>query len=286
MQSLATYSRRRALFSRLLVACLVMLLATVFLPACGGNPSTESVSPANSAGVTATSAARPGTSTTEATVAGAQAVTFTTSDGIALSGHLFGSGPSGVVLCHMYPADQTSWYETARKLAARGYQVLTFDFRGYGGSGGDKQIEHIDRDALAAASQMAATGATKIVFVGASMGGTASLVAAQALLAAQPTSNAANPSPAVAGVATLSAPVSFKGLSAEAAVPKLSCPLLFIAAEKDAGAAGARELQELAGDAGVLQILPGADHGTDLLTGAQAERVMDLLLAFLKKTLT
>jgi pimeloyl-ACP methyl ester carboxylesterase len=112
------------------------------------------------------------------------------------------------------------------------------------------------------------------VLVGASMGGTAALIAgnqAQTLSSIR-----------MAGVATLSAPVEFRGLSATAAVPGLIVPLLFIAAEKDEGAAGARQLQELSAGRGDLRVLPGSDHGTDLLKGGQAATAYQLLQDFLK----
>jgi pimeloyl-ACP methyl ester carboxylesterase len=204
-------------------------------------------------------------------------VTFTTEDGVALSGHLFGSGEAGIVLAHMYPADQTSWHGPAERLAREGYLVLTFDFRGYGDSQGSKDIELIDRDVFAAIIALADAGAGRVLLVGASMGGTACLVAADA---SQPLSRVF-----VSGVATLSAPVEFKGLSAQTAVPKLTMPLLFVAAEKDAGADGARRLQELSGDTGDLHIVPGDDHGTDLLQGDQAGEVWGLLLSFVHENL-
>jgi pimeloyl-ACP methyl ester carboxylesterase len=203
-----------------------------------------------------------------------RAVSFTTEDGVTLGGHVFGSGSAGVILAHMYPADQTSWYPTAQRLAQAGYLVLTFDFRGYGESGGSKQIALIDRDVSAAITQIRQEGAASVVLAGASMGGTAALIAgdrAQALS-----------SIGLAGIATLSAPVEFQGLSAAAAVPRIMVPLLFIAAEKDAGAAGARQLEQLSSGRGDLQIVPGSDHGTDLLTGQQAARVYQSLLDFIK----
>lgn len=206
-----------------------------------------------------------------------RALSFTTEDGITLGGHLFGSGQAGVILAHMYPADQASWYPTARRLAQAGYLVLTFDFRGYGESGGAKQLELIDRDVSAAITTIRQQGAAEVVLAGASMGGTASLVAgerAQALSSIR-----------LAGVVTLSAPVEFKGLSAAAAVPGIIVPLLFIAAENDAGAAGARQLEQLSSGKGDVQIVPGSDHGTELLTGAQGEKVYQLLLGFIKASL-
>ena len=46
-------------------------------------------------------------------------MSFTTDDGVTLNGHLFGSGGAGIILAHMYPADQTSWIPTAQRLAQR-----------------------------------------------------------------------------------------------------------------------------------------------------------------------
>jgi pimeloyl-ACP methyl ester carboxylesterase len=208
-------------------------------------------------------------------VVGSRAVKFASEDGLTLSGRLFGSGSSAVVLAHMYPADQTSWWSTAERLADEGYLVLTFDFRGYGESEGERDIARIDRDVTGAVSFLRTAGATQLILVGASMGGTACLKAAeQAQLLS---------SIRLAGVVTLSAPVEFKGLSAAEAVPRLSIPLLFIAAQEDVGAEGARQLNELASGAAELRILPGSEHGTRLLEGAQKEAVYRLLMDFLSK---
>ena len=130
----------------------------------------------------------------------------------------------------MYPADQTSWTAIAEKLAQEGYLVLTFDFRGYGESGGSTRTS---RTSTVTSSRrlnyLRSAGASDIVLVGASMGGTASLIAATTLQAMS--------SLRLAGVVTLSAPVEFQGLSAADSVPDLVVPLLFVAAEDDAGAA-------------------------------------------------
>jgi pimeloyl-ACP methyl ester carboxylesterase len=214
-------------------------------------------------------------------------VSFTSEDGPVLSGRLYRPwaeksfllfappGKSGVVLCHMYPSDQSSWDTEARVLSGQGLTVLTFDFRGYGRSQGSKDIQLIDRDVTAAVGFLRDAGVQELVLVGASMGGTAALKAAGQLQTLS--------SVRVAGVATLSAPVEFMGISASESVPGLEIPLLFVAAEDDSGAAGARELQSLSGGRGDLQILSGVDHGTDLLTGSQAGQVSILLLEFLQE---
>lgn len=213
---------------------------------------------------------------------GSRPVTFATEDGVTLGGRLFGSGSAGVILAHMYPADQTSWFATADRLAQKGYLVLTFDFRGYGGSEGNKDIDRLDEDVSAAIAAINLAGAAEAVLVGASMGGTACLVGAQANnLRRILSSQCPAPGIPVTGVVTLSAPVEFKGLSAEEAVPGAMFPARFIAAEGDAGAAGARRLQELSEGSGELYLVPGDDHGTDLLNGRAADQVWSLLVDFL-----
>ena len=63
--------------------------------------------------------------------------------------------PTGVILAHMRPADQTAWYPFALKLAATGkFTVLTFDFRGFGDSGGEKDFDLLDADLAAAYAYM------------------------------------------------------------------------------------------------------------------------------------
>ncbi len=216
---------------------------------------------------------------------GSRAVTFTTEDGVTLEGHLSGSGTAGVVLAHMYPADQTSWFTTAERLAQAGYLVLTFDFRGYGESEGGKDIDQLDKDISAAVGAIESAGATEAVLVGASMGGTACLIAAaNNNLRRAVSSQFPAPGIRITGVVTLSAPVEFRGLSAEDAVPGLQIPLRFIAAEDDT--AGAGQLQELSAGKGDLHIVPGDDHGTELLEGDAADQVWDLLAGFLDEHLS
>jgi pimeloyl-ACP methyl ester carboxylesterase len=284
----------RSLKRSLPLAFLALLSATLLLLAalasgCGGDdytvdttvpPSTTATTggtgPSNTAPDDSTPATDDSPATTAANPSGTP-VNFTTEDGIALGGHLYGSGNLGVVLSHMYPTDQTSWTVVAERLAQEGYLVLTYDFRGYGESGGSKDIAHIDRDVSAAVKYLRFAGGSDIVLVGASMGGTASLMAS--------TTFQTMSSWRLAGVVTLSAPVEFEGLSATDSVPQLVVPLLFIAAEDDVGAEGARKLEELSGNKGDLQIVPGSDHGTDLFSGAQAGTVWQLLLDFLQQNL-
>ena len=212
-----------------------------------------------------------------ADASGSRAVSFETSDGVTLDGRLFGDGTTGVVLAHMRPADQRSWYAFARRLADQGYLALTFDFRGYcpGGDGGcssgELEISELWRDVAAATDLVRSEGATSVALIGASMGGTASLVAA-----AQEGSEAE-------AVVTLSAPVSIEGLAADPTLlQQVGANKLFIAGVGDAAAADdAEELYATSPPPKRVEIVPADDHGTDLLTGPRGEEVRRTIETYL-----
>jgi pimeloyl-ACP methyl ester carboxylesterase len=177
-----------------------------------------------------------------------------------------------VVLAHMFPGDRSSWSEFSALLAQEGYRTLAFDFRGYGGSGGEKDIPEIWRDVLAATVVLREKGSTKVVVVGASMGGTAALVAA------------AREPEAIDGVVTLSAPSTFMGLTAAPeSLVGVSVPKLFVAADGDGSAAQtAQAFYDQAPPPKRVEIVPGTEHGTDLLQGRQSEVVRRLVTSFLE----
>jgi pimeloyl-ACP methyl ester carboxylesterase len=212
-------------------------------------------------------------------LSGSRPVTFESRDGVTLEGRLFGDGSTGVVLSHMQPADQRSWFAFANRLADEGYLVLTYDFRGYcpGGQGGcsqgDLQISAIWQDVLGAMDFVRSQGAATIALIGASMGGTASLVAA-----GQGGSD-------VAVVVTLSAPTSIEGLDADAALlQRVDANKLFIAGVGDAAAAAsAQQLYEIAPPPKRPEIVPADDHGTDLLTGSRGEAVQRIIETYLEQ---
>jgi esterase/lipase len=199
-----------------------------------------------------------------------QGVRFSTSDGVQLEGELYGRGDVAVILLHMFPADRTSWRAFAQQLAGEGYAALSFDFRGFGSSEGERRVDLVWRDALAAVRFMGSRGHDRIALVGASMGGTAALiVAAREDLAA---------------VVTLSAPSTFRGLAIPPeALELIEEPKLFIAAQGDVGAAtSAQQLFAESPGTKELQVLEGSDHGTELLEGAQGEAVRAAILEFLQ----
>lgn len=198
----------------------------------------------------------------------APSVSFMAGDGVTLRGHLFGSGDSWIVLSHMFPDDQTAWFPFAAELAGRGYHILTYDFRGYGESDGQKQINQIDRDVSAAVGYVRRQHPRRIVLLGASMGGTASVIAA----------SKGN----LDGLITLSAPITFHGLNAGDS--PLSLPVLFVSSElDDDNQVSARTLFDNAGQERSIDIVAGSAHGIGLLTSNQASQVRADIFKFLDR---
>ncbi|MBI5288600.1 MAG: alpha/beta fold hydrolase [Chloroflexi bacterium] len=189
---------------------------------------------------------------------------------ITLSGRLFGHGKAGVILAHMRPADQTSWFSFAAELAATGdYTVLTFDFRGFGESSGEKEFNRVDTDLAAALKYVREElGIEKVFLVGASMGGTASL-----LVAAREH---------VAGVVSVSSPAVYLDIDALAVVSLIKAPKLFITSEDDVPAQRSQEqFWAQAGEPKEQEIFEGDAHGTDLFGTPAGPRLTQLLRDFL-----
>jgi pimeloyl-ACP methyl ester carboxylesterase len=191
---------------------------------------------------------------------------------ITLAARVFGSGSTGVILIHERPADQTSWFPLAAQLANTGtFTVLTFDFRGFGGSPGEKEFDRFDTDIYAAYAYMHDTlGITRIFLVGASTGGTAALMVAARV--------------PVAGVVSLSAEAQYQTLDALAAVPSIAAPKLFIASKKDAPAARSETLLwDAAQEPKQEQIYEGNAHGMNIFATANGgdleRRITDFLTA-------
>jgi pimeloyl-ACP methyl ester carboxylesterase len=191
-------------------------------------------------------------------------IKITTEDKFVLAGRVFGEGEIGVVLAHTYGVDQNSWGDLPKFLSARGFTVLTFDFRGHGWSQGPKDVSRSAAD-VEAAVRLLRKRVAKVVVIGAGTGSTAALKAAQAT--------------DIDGIAALSAPDDFGGLAARNGVDRLSGPKLFMAAAGDDGAAdAARALYLLASEPKEIEIVAGGDHGTKLLRRQkEVERLLDWL---------
>lgn len=194
-------------------------------------------------------------------------VVVPTADGETLTAEVFAPGAAvrgGVVLAHMRGANKETWFDFARTLASEGYTAVAFDFRGYGGSSGDRDTD-LDLDIAAVVDYLRSAGVDRVFVMGASMGGTATVFEGSQL--------------DLAGLVSLSGPSSFAGLDALGAAARLDEPALFVAAENDSPYADhARQMGEAAG--AEVVILSGHSHGTNLF-GDHGPELTDLLLNFL-----
>ena len=196
---------------------------------------------------------------------------------ITLRARLFGGqNEVAVILSHMRPNDQTAWFEFAQELADEGYAVLTFDFRGYGESDGDQDFAKLDEDLSAALQFMRRDRGKETVFLmGASMGGTTTLVVA----AREDT----------AGVVTVSAPAQFEDQDALSVIPNVMEPTLLIASEEDTQAM--LSLQELldatdqSSQSLESEIYAGNLHGTNLFQSESehADAIRQRIFQFLRE---
>jgi predicted alpha/beta hydrolase len=111
-------------------------------------------------------------------------INFITSDNLNINGMIYrGGGDLAVILAHQrgQGINQKSWRFFAEELATLGYTVLTFNFRGIGKSDGD--INHMENlvveDTRAAIDFLRGEGFDRVVCIGAEMGGTSCIEAAQ-----------------------------------------------------------------------------------------------------------
>lgn len=243
------------LFRLALLTILLLLLAS-----CGSGAPSPSASVA-----TPTS-----TPTPTSPVVPSHMVHFMTSDHIQLAGLLYGHGKTIVICSHMLGTDKSIWSESgiAQRLALQGYQVLTYDFRGNGDSAGRRDVLSLDVDLRAAIAFARQQGATKIVLLGASMGGTVTLEIAA--------------STRVAAVITLSAPQNFGNGVSDAQVKAISAPKLFVNSQDDAYASDTAHMYDIASEPKELHLYPGSAHGTDIFDDPVNGRdLTQLILNFL-----
>jgi pimeloyl-ACP methyl ester carboxylesterase len=211
-------------------------------------------------------------------------VTFSGSDGFRLVGTLSEKegASTAVILMHGLNEDRSSFNETANRIAAEGFTVLSFDQRGHGESNvregcviGWEQLTipefggMVDDARLAAAFVVGKTDASQIVFVGASIGANVAL-------------NAAVYTTSAKGAALLSPGIDYRGIRADGAmtvVPAGVSILMQVGKDDTYSNQSAAFLSDEARGQAMLKVYDGGDHGTALLGRAD---VIDDLVTWLK----
>ncbi|MDQ2716766.1 MAG: alpha/beta fold hydrolase [Chloroflexota bacterium] len=199
----------------------------------------------------------------------AREVHFLTSDHVRLAGLLYGHGTTAVICSHELHTTRVIWSASgiAQRLAARGYLVLAYDFRGNGDSQGQIDMATLAVDVHAAMTFVRQQGATKIVLLGASMGGTATLKAAA--------------HEQIAAVITLSAPQDFGVTVSETDLKAINAPKLFINSQGDDYAADTMHMYALASPPKEIHLYPGSLHGVDIFDSEHGADLTQRLLTFI-----
>lgn len=232
---------------------LVLCLAALFFAACdaGTGPNTQP---------TATPPGR---------------VVFGAEDGVVLEGQLFGHGTTAVVFSNGFGAVKESWLPVPQELAARGYLALIYDYRGTGasrGSASPNEPDARDRDLRAAVSLVRSRGATSVALIGASYGGLLSAKLAGPLHAS--------------ALVVLSSPLSSGSLSlSDDELRALAMPKLFLVSQGDTDFVGdVQHMDDVAPPPKEIEVYPGAQHGSSILTGANPDAdALPRLVAFLQQ---
>jgi uncharacterized protein len=237
----------------------VLLISALFvLGACGsGTPSSP------------TSVSTPQATPSPTTpVVPSHLVHFLTSDHVQLAGLLFGHGKTAVVCSHELHTTKAIWSQSrlVPLLALHGYMVLAYDFRGNGDSAGQADTGVLDVDVRAAIAFVHQQGATKIVLLGSSMGGTATLkVAAHEQVVA---------------AVTLSAPQEFGPDVSDAEVKAIKAAKLFVNSQEDDYANDTMHMYAIASQPKEIKLYPGFLHGTAILDSEDGNDLTQRILHF------
>lgn len=191
------------------------------------------------------------------------AVQFVTEDGVLLCGYVLGKGSKGITLGHANGWMVKSWLPFAERLVEEGYQVILWEFRNNkpSGSAEGEAGNRWDLDVIAAAQVLRERGATEILSMGASDGGTATAAAAPHI-------------PDLVGLGILSSPsinsnTGGKGKALEG-VGKINVPAFFAVSKNDFAGDLYPHVKALYDACSSEQkqfiVIDGSDHGTDMIS--------------------
>lgn len=235
-------------------------------------------------------------------------IDFASSDGTKLHGWFLHARPVGpdpvptVVFLHGNAGNVANHLGGAAWLPGQGFQVFLFDYRGFGLSEGNPDVQSVHRDAVAAIRTVAArddVDGDRIVAIGQSIGGAIALTAVASV----------DGDVAVRALVVDSAPSDFRGIAREklgafwltwplqyplawtvpgtprpldAAAALQGHPLLFIHGDRDSVVPPHHSFELAAASPGAeLLLVPGADH----VQAFEQPWVQKHVVAFLRSSL-
>ena len=243
---------------------LLLLFGLLFLVACStGSPTQTS---------TGTRTASSHTLTATPTSVPPRKVSFLTQDNVRLSGFLYGQSKTVVICSNMYRSSQSDWSTIAPYLAAQGYMVLTYDYRGYGESQGTFAVAKLTQDLISALSFARKLGATTFILMGASMGGTLT------------TKVATLEKNRIAAAVVISAPLGFQGDLdiTDADLRAITAATFFINSNGDGFVYDIVHMYDEAHSPKQLYLYPGGAHGASLFYSQYGPDLSQRIVEFLQ----
>jgi pimeloyl-ACP methyl ester carboxylesterase len=248
-----------------MVRRLCVVLIAVTIAGCGGGDHERSATTTSATPAPASKAPEPVQVCADAG-SGWRTLTFH-AHGARIDAAVLGDGEVGVAFANDSGNSACGWMSFARQLVGRGMRVLTFEYDDESQAAGE---------GLAAARALRAAGARHIAMVGASIGGRAVVQAASR------------------DHGTLDAGVS---LSAERSVGanlreilplarRIRLPSLYVGSRDDGYTIFGRDTRQFhqvtPAKVNRMLLVPGGDHGVDLLSDENGPRVRKTILAFLE----
>ncbi|MCP4160378.1 MAG: alpha/beta hydrolase [Deltaproteobacteria bacterium] len=165
-----------------------------------------------------------------------------------IDGKIYGSGNNAIIFSNMDTNVQEEWDPIVEVLEPEGYMILTYNYFDFN----EKQHDTLEDVVLFTKN----SGAKKIIIIGASRGGVASLKVA---------TRSVNDK-SVIGVAAISAQIEYEGTTfySTEELRSIKIPKLLIDSELDGGAEDNRKMIKILNDPKDLLFYKGDAHGTQI----------------------
>lgn len=186
----------------------------------------------------------------------------------SVNGKLYGSGDMAIIFSNMDTNEQNEWKPMINELISDKYMGLTYDYPEYM----DDQSEILEEVILF----VLGLGAKKIVLIGASRGGVASIK-----VASRQVNN-----DSIVGIVAISAPIEYEGtvFYSDDELRGIKVPKLLLNSERDGGAEDNRKMLEIFSEPKELLFYSGDAHGTELFDN-ERKSVTNKLKGFIKSVL-
>ena len=186
----------------------------------------------------------------------------------SVNGKLYGSGDIAIIFSNMDTNEQSEWKPIIGDLISNRSMGITYDYPEHL----DDQSEILEK----VISFSRSLGAKKIVLIGASRGGVATIKAAARH----------DHDDSVVGIIAISAPIEYEGtvFYSNDELRSIKIPKLLLNSEEDDGAEDNRKMIEAFSESKSLLLYPGNAHGTELFVN-ERESVTTKIKVFLKSVL-